>query len=101
MAAHFGCERVMHADDVQADTASVERKITGAAPVAIAHDLVVILGADTAAGLASWVRGEEIMKRARIAVVPRPGSDAGAVEAAIDEPFTWLDMPLLGVSGTQ
>ena len=40
------------------------------------------------------------MKRARIAVVPRPGTDTGAVEAAIEEPFTWLDMPLLGVSGT-
>jgi nicotinate-nucleotide adenylyltransferase len=64
------------------------------------EDLVVILGADAAAGLASWVSGEEIMKRARIAVVPRPGTDTEAVEAAIEEPFTWLDMPLLGVSGT-
>ena len=64
------------------------------------EDLVVILGADAAAGLASWVRGEEITKRARIAVVPRPGVDTAAVEAAIEEPFTWLDMPLLGVSGT-
>ena len=64
------------------------------------EEITLILGADAAAGLGSWQRGEEIANRASIAVVPRPGTDPDAVEAAIDVPFTWLDVPLLDISGT-
>ena len=39
---HFGCERILHADDVTAGTAGVERRIEGRDPVALAGDLVVI-----------------------------------------------------------
>lgn len=38
----FGCERVLHADDVRGGTASVERKVAGGDPVALADDLVMI-----------------------------------------------------------
>ncbi len=38
----FGCERVMHAADLSAGTADVERVIEGEAPVALAPDLLVI-----------------------------------------------------------
>jgi glyoxylase-like metal-dependent hydrolase (beta-lactamase superfamily II)/ferredoxin len=38
----FGCGRVIHADDVGADTADCERKLTGVEPVELAEDLVAI-----------------------------------------------------------
>lgn len=63
-------------------------------------ELVWVMGADAAAGLQSWHRWEDIVERARIAVLPRPGTDPSSVEAAIPH-ATWLDMPLLDVSGTE
>ena len=63
-------------------------------------EVVLILGADAAAGLATWHRGAEVLERASIAVVPRPGTDPALVEAAIEGPFTWLDVSLLDISGT-
>ncbi len=63
-------------------------------------DLVLILGADAARGIQSWQRWEYVLSRADLAVAPRPGVDRGEVEAAIPVPFTWLDMPLLLLSGT-
>ncbi len=38
----FGCERVLHAADVSADTRGVERRVTGLEPVELAPDLRVI-----------------------------------------------------------
>jgi len=38
----FGCERVMHADDLSAGTADVERFVEGLEPVALDRDLFVI-----------------------------------------------------------
>jgi glyoxylase-like metal-dependent hydrolase (beta-lactamase superfamily II)/ferredoxin len=38
----FGCERVMHEDDVTARTADIERRIHGREPVSLADDLLVI-----------------------------------------------------------
>jgi glyoxylase-like metal-dependent hydrolase (beta-lactamase superfamily II)/ferredoxin len=40
--ARFGGERVMHAEDVAADTRDVERRIEGTDPVALADDLLLI-----------------------------------------------------------
>jgi glyoxylase-like metal-dependent hydrolase (beta-lactamase superfamily II) len=40
--AHFGCARVLHADDVTADTRDVEHKLAGRDPIALADDLVVL-----------------------------------------------------------
>jgi len=38
----FGCERVLHADDVTSGTREVERRIEGREPVELAHDLLAI-----------------------------------------------------------
>jgi glyoxylase-like metal-dependent hydrolase (beta-lactamase superfamily II)/ferredoxin len=38
----FGCERVLHADDVTSTTADVERKLEGREPVPLAGDLLAI-----------------------------------------------------------
>jgi nicotinate-nucleotide adenylyltransferase len=62
-------------------------------------DLVLILGADAAAGLPTWHRAEEVAQRATIAVMPRPGVD----RAAVDIPWgrvVWLEAPELAMSGT-
>lgn len=64
------------------------------------EDIILILGADAAAGLGTWHHGADVVKRARIAVAPRPGVDRSVVERAVDTEFTWLDMPLLDISGT-
>ncbi len=39
---HFGCERILHADDISSDTAGVEIQLTGAQPVPLATDLLII-----------------------------------------------------------
>ena len=39
---HFGCERVLHRDDVRARTTAVERQPSGLDPVQLAPDLVMI-----------------------------------------------------------
>ncbi len=64
------------------------------------EDIVLILGADAAAGLPTWERADAVIERATIAVVPRPGTDRSAVEAAVESPLVWLDVPLLDISGT-
>ncbi|MGQ0847526.1 MAG: nicotinate-nucleotide adenylyltransferase [Actinomycetota bacterium] len=63
------------------------------------EELFLILGADAARGLPSWERFEDVLGRAKVAVVPRPGVDPLEVEDAIG-PTHWLDMPSLPVSGT-
>lgn len=62
-------------------------------------ELVLILGADAAANLASWHRAEEVLRRALIAVMPRPGTDREAVEVD-GARMVWLDAPELDISGT-
>ncbi|WP_017300572.1 MBL fold metallo-hydrolase [Nodosilinea nodulosa] len=39
---HFGCERILHTDDVTTDTASVEIQLQGTDPIAFAPDLTII-----------------------------------------------------------
>jgi glyoxylase-like metal-dependent hydrolase (beta-lactamase superfamily II) len=39
---HFGCDRVLHRDDVRSRTAAVERQPAGLEPVALGQDLVMI-----------------------------------------------------------
>ena len=63
-------------------------------------ELVLILGADAAMGIQTWQRWEYVVSRSHLAVAPRPGVDRDQVEAAVPVPFTWLDMPLLLLSGT-
>ena len=42
-------------------------------------ELYFLLGADMAAGLASWKEPERVLELARLGVVPRPGVGLGAV----------------------
>ncbi|MGF1667386.1 MAG: nicotinate-nucleotide adenylyltransferase [Acidimicrobiia bacterium] len=65
-----------------------------------ADELIVVMGADAAAGLPGWHRYGDILERATVAVLPRPGTEIRQVEEAIG-PVVWLDMPLLDISGTE
>lgn len=63
------------------------------------EEIVLILGADAARGLATWERADQVLDRVMVAVLPRPGTDQAAVEPAVGDAI-WLDMPSLPVSGT-
>ncbi|MEG3921917.1 MBL fold metallo-hydrolase [Microcoleus sp. T3_A4] len=39
---HFGCDRILHADEINADTRSVEIQLSGSEPHQIADDLLII-----------------------------------------------------------
>ena len=69
------------------------------------RELFFLLGADMAAGLASWEKPERVVELARLGVVPRPGVDLGAVRSALErlgaaDRAEIIDMPLCGVSST-
>ena len=64
-----------------------------------------LLGADMAAGLASWERPERVVELARLGVVPRPGVGMGAVRSALErlgaaDRAEIIEMPPCGVSST-
>lgn len=62
-------------------------------------ELFLILGADAARNLPTWQRVEEVLERCAVVVAPRLGTDRAEVDAHV-EVHHWLDMPLLGISGT-
>ncbi len=64
------------------------------------EELSLILGADAALGLHSWHRWEEVVDRASLLVVPRPGTDARQVQAVLPG-AVFLDMAVLEISGTE
>lgn len=39
---HFGCERILHQDDISASTATVEIQLSGLEPLSLAPDLLII-----------------------------------------------------------
>jgi nicotinate-nucleotide adenylyltransferase len=64
-----------------------------------------LMGADMAAGIASWREPERVVELARLGVVPRPGVGLGAVESALERlgasgRAEIIDMPLCGASST-
>lgn len=61
---------------------------------------VLILGADAAAGLRTWHRGDELAEKIAIAVVGRPGTSRADVEEAVPS-ARWLEMPELDLSSTE
>lgn len=68
-------------------------------------EVVLLLGADAAAGLAGWERPERVLELARVGVVPRPGVGMGAVESALErfgaaDRAEIIQMPVCGVSST-
>lgn len=64
------------------------------------EEIALIIGADSAKGLSTWNRVDELIERARIVVVPRGGIEHEEVEGVINSDIIWLDMPDLDVSGT-
>ena len=68
-------------------------------------ELCFLLGADMAAGLASWKEPARVLELASLGVVPRPGVGLGAVESALErlgasDRAEIIDMPLCGASST-
>ncbi len=39
---HFGCDRILHSDDIGSSTTTVERPLSGTAPIALATDVQII-----------------------------------------------------------
>jgi nicotinate-nucleotide adenylyltransferase len=69
------------------------------------REIFFLLGADVAAGLASWKEPERVVELARLGVVPRPGVGLGAVRSALErlgaaDRAEIIEMPLCGVSST-
>jgi nicotinate-nucleotide adenylyltransferase len=64
------------------------------------EELFLILGADAALRIPTWERHQEVLDRATILVVPRPGTDSTAVADILPDPV-FLDMAVLEVSGTE
>ncbi|MGH8871136.1 MAG: nicotinate-nucleotide adenylyltransferase [Acidimicrobiia bacterium] len=63
------------------------------------EELFLVLGADAAVGLPTWHRWEEIVERAGILVVPRPGTDLTGVVETVPAARV-LEMAALEVSST-
>lgn len=65
------------------------------------EELVLVLGADAARGITTWHRSDEVLQRATVAVIPRPGVDRTEVDTALaDGDVVWLDTPDVRLSGT-
>jgi len=64
------------------------------------ESLFLVLGSDSAVGLPSWHRWEEVLDRATLCVMERAGVARAEVEAAIGQ-VQWLDIPPLGIAGTR
>ena len=67
---------------------------------------MLVMGADTAAGLGEWHRPERIVGLAEIVVARRPGTDLSAVEAVlgglgVERQLRELEMSPIDVSSTQ
>ncbi|HEY6671750.1 MAG TPA: nicotinate-nucleotide adenylyltransferase [Solirubrobacterales bacterium] len=65
----------------------------------------LLLGADMAAGLASWKEPARVVELARLGVVPRPGVGLAAVRSALErlgaaDRAEIIEMPLCGASST-
>jgi nicotinate-nucleotide adenylyltransferase len=63
------------------------------------EELFLILGFDAAVGLPTWHRWEEVVARAGILVVPRPGYDLSKVESVVPSALR-LEMAALDVSAS-
>jgi len=65
------------------------------------EDVILILGADSAAGIGTWHRSAELLRHVEVAVVGRPGVNRSEVEEAVGNALRWLDMPALDVSSSE
>jgi nicotinate-nucleotide adenylyltransferase len=63
------------------------------------EELFLVLGSDAATGLPTWHRWQEVVERATILVVPRPGYDSSQVTSSVPSAVR-LDMAALDISST-
>lgn len=63
------------------------------------HELFLVLGADSAVGLPTWHRAQDVMRRATVMVVPRPGWDPERVLEIVPGAVV-LEMGPVDVSAT-
>jgi len=63
------------------------------------HELFLILGADSAIGLPTWHRAQDVMLRSTVMVVPRPGTSVEDVLAVVPDAVL-IDMEPVKVSAT-
>lgn len=65
------------------------------------EDLFLIVGADAARGIPTWHEADEVVRRATVVVIPRPGVDRREVDEALSASrYEWLDTPDVRLSGT-
>lgn len=64
-------------------------------------EIYLVMGSDAAQGLRSWMRWKEVVRRARLAVALRPGSEVAGVEEAVGHSPVWLDCPRLEISSRE
>lgn len=64
-------------------------------------DLHLIVGADAAAGLATWHRPEELVRSCTVVVLARPGSDLGDLDPSLRRHLTELEPRLVAVSASE
>ncbi len=87
------------ADDREVSRQGLTYTIDTLATFPADEELWLILGADAARGIPGWEGSTDVLSRARLAVLPRPGVDPQEVEDAIG-PALWLDMAPVAISGT-
>ncbi len=63
-------------------------------------ELFVIVGADVASSLESWVRLDEVLARARLVVVNRPGTRLEPISAPVGAELDVVEIPALEISST-
>ncbi len=65
-------------------------------------DLVLIVGADAAAGVRTWHRAADLLTGVAFAIMPRPGVSVDEVDTAIGPvDITWLRTPELAIASTE
>jgi nicotinate-nucleotide adenylyltransferase len=63
------------------------------------EELFLILGADAASRIRTWDRADQVLARATVLVLPRPGTDSTTVFEVLPD-AVFLDMAVLEISGT-
>jgi len=96
----FEIERA-RADGEPSYTVATLEELTGGG-----DDLVLLMGADVAAGLDEWRRPERVLELARLGIASRPGTAIDEAEATLErlgaaDAADVVRMPELGVSSTR
>ena len=90
-------------DDIEVERAGGTYAIDTLELLAARHpraEFRYLIGADAYAEIAGWHRAEELVRRVRMVVVPRPGEDLAGLPAPFRDPDTLPDAIPFGVSST-